>query len=95
MPRFLIEREISDVGALSSTELRAIAQRSCAVLDELGPRIQWIQSYVTEDKITCVYVAANAELLREHARMGGFPANRILEVGAVIDPTTAEALAEI
>ncbi|MGE5927492.1 MAG: DUF4242 domain-containing protein [Gemmatimonadota bacterium] len=90
MPRFLIEREIPDAGALSPAELRGIAEKSCAVLRDLGPTIQWVQSYVTEDKITCVYLAPNAELVREHARRGGFPADRVLEVAAVIDPTTAE-----
>jgi hypothetical protein len=90
MPRFIIEREIPNAAALSPAELQAIAQRSCAVLRELGPEIQWVQSYVTEDKITCVYIAANAELIRRHARMGGFPAERVLEVATIIDPTTAE-----
>jgi hypothetical protein len=90
MPRFLIEREIPDAGALSPAELRAIAEKSCAVLREMGPLIQWVQSYVTEDKITCVYLAPNAEMVREHARRGGFPADRVLEVAVVIDPTTAE-----
>jgi hypothetical protein len=90
MPRFLIEREIPDAGALSPSELQAISQRSCGVLRELGPEIQWVQSYVTEDKITCVYLAPTSELIREHARRGGFPADRVLEVAAVIDPTTAE-----
>jgi len=92
MPRFLIEREIPDAGALTPAELRAIAEKSCGVLHEMRPAIQWVQSYVTEDKITCVYLAPNAELVREHARRGGFPADRVLEVSAVIDPTTAEAL---
>jgi hypothetical protein len=90
MPRFVIEREIPNAGALSPAELQAISQRSCAVLRGLGPEIQWVQSYVSEDKITCVYLAPNAELIREHARLGGFPADRVLEVVAVIDPTTAE-----
>ena len=90
MPRFIIEREIPNAAALSPAELQAIAQRSCAVLRELGPEIQWVQSYVTEDKITCVYIAANAELIRQHARLGGFPAERVLEVATIIDPTTAE-----
>ena len=90
MPRYLIEREIPNAAALSAAELRAIAERSCSVLRELGPSIQWVQSYVTEDKITCVYIAPNAELVREHARRGGFPADRVLEVAAIIDPTTAE-----
>ena len=91
MPKYLIERDIPNAGALSSSELAAISQRSCAVLQELGPTVQWVQSYVTEDKITCVYIAPNAELIREHARRGGFPANRVLEIGTIIDPTTAEA----
>jgi hypothetical protein len=90
MPRYLIEREIPNAGALSAAELQAISQKSCGVLGELGPSIQWVQSYVTEDKITCVYLAPNAELIREHARRGGFPADRVLEVTTVIDPTTAE-----
>ncbi len=90
MPKFIIEREIPNAGALSASELKSIAQRSCAVLRELGPTIQWVQSYVTEDKITCVYIAPNVELLREHARRGAFPADRVLEISTVIDPTTAE-----
>jgi hypothetical protein len=90
MPRFVIEREIPNAAAMSPAELRAISQRSCAVLQQLGPTIQWVQSYVTEDKITCVYVAPNAAMVREHARLGGFPADRVLEVAAIIDPTTAE-----
>jgi len=90
MPRYLIERDIPNAGALSPAYLKAISQRSCAVLKELGPSIQWVQSYVTEDKVTCVYIAPNADLIREHAKRGGFPAERVLEVGAIIDPTTAE-----
>ena len=90
MPKYLIEREIPNAGALSAAELKAIAQRSCAVLQQLGPTIQWVQSYVTEDKITCIYVAPNAELIREHARLRGFPADRVLEIATIIDPTTAE-----
>jgi len=90
MPRYLIEREIPNAAALSAADLQGIAQRSCAVLQQLGPSIQWVQSYVTEDKITCVYIAPNAELVREHARLGGFPADRVLEVATIIDPTTAE-----
>ena len=90
MPRFLIEREIPDAAALPPADLKAISQRSCAVLRQLGPDIQWVQSFVTEDKITCVYIAPNAELVREHARRGGFPADRVLEVSTIIDPTTAE-----
>ena len=91
MPKYIIEREIPNAGALSSAELKAIAQRSCDVLRQLGPSIQWVQSYVTEDKITCVYIAPNVELIREHARMGGFPADRVLEIVTIIDPTTAES----
>ena len=90
MPKYLIEREIPNAAALSSAELKTIARRSCAVLQVLGPGIQWIQSFVTEDKITCIYIAPNAEIIREHARQGGFPADRVLEVAALIDPTTAE-----
>jgi len=91
MPRFIIEREIPNAAALSPADLREISQRSLAALQQLGPSIQWIQSFVTEDKITCVYIAPEPELIREHARLGGFPADRVLEVGAVIDPTTAES----
>jgi cell division inhibitor SulA len=90
MPKYLIEREIPNAAALSAADLKGIAQRSCAVLQQLGPSIQWVQSFVTEDKITCVYIAPNTELIREHARRGGFPADRVLEVAAIIDPTTAE-----
>lgn len=90
MPKYIIEREIPNAAALSGAELREIARRSCLVLDELGTSIQWVQSYVTEDKITCVYIAPNAEIIREHARRGGFPANHVLEVATVIDPTTAD-----
>jgi uncharacterized protein DUF4242 len=91
MPKYLIEREIPNAAALTAADLRAIARRSCDVLRQLGPRIQWVQSYVTEDKITCVYVSPNADLVREHARLGGFPADRVLEIATVIDPTTAES----
>jgi len=90
MPRYLIERDIPNAAALSRVELRTISQQSCAVLRGLGPAIQWVQSYVTEDRITCVYIAPNAELVREHARRGGFPADRVLEIATIIDPTTAE-----
>ena len=90
MPKFVIEREIPAAGKLSPQELQAISQKSCAVLGELGPRIQWLQSYVTGDKIYCVYIAPNEEMVREHARQGGFPANRVSEVKTMIDPTTAE-----
>ena len=91
MPKYIVEREIPNAAALSAAELRAISQRSCAALQQLGPGIQWVQSFVTEDKITCVYIASNAELIREHARLGGFPADRVLEVATTIDPTTAES----
>ena len=91
MPKYIIEREIPNAGALSPADLKAISQRSCAVLRELGPSIQWVQSYVTEDKITCVYIAPNADLIRSHAKRGGFPADRVLEVATIIDPTTAES----
>ena len=90
MPKYIIEREIPNAAALSAQELKAISQKSCGVLQQLGPSIQWVQSFVTEDKITCVYIAPNAEIIREHARLGGFPADRVLEVSTVIDPTTAE-----
>ena len=91
MPKYVIERDIPGAGALSPQELKAISQKSVGVLNKLGPRIQWVTSYVTDDKVYCVYVAPNEEMLREHARQGGFPANRISEVKSAIDPTTAEA----
>jgi hypothetical protein len=90
MPKYLIEREIPGAGKLSSDQLKAISEKSRGVLQELGPQIQWVQSYVTGDKITCVYIAPNADLVREHARKGGFPANRVEEIRRIIDPTTAE-----
>ena len=90
MPKYVIERDIPGVGKLSPEELRAISQKSCSVLNNLGPQIQWVESFVTGDKIYCVYIAPNEEMVREHARQGGFPANRISEVKSVIDPTTAE-----
>jgi len=90
MPRYVIERDLPGAGKLSAGELTAVAQKSCAVLNGLGPQIQWVHSYVTDDKIYCVYIAPNAELVREHARQGGFPANRVSEVKTIIDPTTAE-----
>ena len=93
MPKYLIEREIPGAGKLSSDQLKAISEKSRGVLQELGPQIQWVQSYVTGDKITCVYIAPNADLVREHARKGGFPANRVEEIRTIIDPTTAEAAA--
>jgi hypothetical protein len=91
MPKYIIERDIPGAAALSAAELKAISQKSCSVLRELGPEIQWVQSYVTEDKITCVYIAPNADLIRLHATRGGFPADRVLEVATIIDPTTAES----
>jgi hypothetical protein len=90
MPKFVIEREIPGAGDLSSQELQAISQKSCGVLQNMGPQIQWVQSYVTGDKIYCVYIAPNEEMVRQHAQAGGFPANRVSEVRSVIDPTTAE-----
>ncbi len=90
MPKFLIERNIPGAGNLSEEDLRAISQKSCGVLQNMGPQIQWVQSYVTGDKITCVYIAPNAEMVREHARQGGFPADSVQEVRTIIDPTTAE-----
>lgn len=91
MPRYLIERELPGVGKLSPDELRGVAQKSCAVLRELGSDVQWVQSFVTDDKMTCVYIAPDEESVREHARRGGFPANQVLQVHGVCDPTTAEA----
>jgi hypothetical protein len=90
MPKFLIEREIPGAGDLSDQELQAISQKSCGVLHKMGPQIQWVQSYVTDDKVYCVYIAPNEEMVREHARQGGFPANRVSEIKSVIDPATAE-----
>ncbi len=90
MPNFVIEREIPGVGQLSREQLQAISQKSCQVLGELGPRIQWVHSYVTADRIYCVYRAPDADIIREHALRGGFPANKIEEVFAMIDPVTAE-----
>ncbi len=90
MPKYVIEREIPGAGKLSAQELQAISQKSCGVLSQMGPQIQWVQSYVTDDKIYCVYIAPNEEMVREHARQGGFPANRVSVVKSVIDPTTAE-----
>lgn len=93
MPKYLIEREIPGAGRLTAQELAAIAEKSCAVLRRQGPEIQWVQSYVTGDKITCVYIAPDAEMVRAHAREGGFPADRVEEIRSIIDPTTAEAAA--
>jgi hypothetical protein len=91
MPKFVIEREIPGAGKLSPQELHGVAQKSCNVLRNLGPQIQWVESFVTDDKIYCVYIAPNEELIREHARQGGFPANRVSAVRRMIDPTTAES----
>jgi len=90
MPKYLIEREIEGAGNLTQEELARISQKSCSVLNSLGPTIQWVQSYVTNDKVYCVYIAPDANLIREHAEQGGFPANKISEVKTMIDPTTAE-----
>ncbi len=90
MPKFVIEREIPGAGNLSTQELQAISQKSCGVLQNMGPQIQWVQSYVTGDKVYCVYIAPSEEMVREHAKQGGFPANHVSEVKLVIDPTTAE-----
>jgi hypothetical protein len=90
MPKYVIERELPGAGALSAEQLQGISQKSCGVLRNLGPQIQWLQSYVTNDKIYCVYIAPNEAMVREHAKQGGFPANRVSEVKMIIDPTTAE-----
>ena len=90
MPKYVIEREIPGAGKLTAAELQAISQKSCGVLRNMGPQIQWLQSYVTDDKVYCVYIAPNKQMIEEHAKQGGFPANRISEVKAIIDPTTAE-----
>jgi hypothetical protein len=90
MPRYLIERELPGAGALSKDQLHGIAAKSCGVLRDLGPQIQWVHSYVTDDKITCIYLAPDEAILREHASRGGFPITRVSEVKAVIDPTTGD-----
>lgn len=90
MPKYLIERVIPGAGKMSPDEIKAISVRSCKVLNQMGPQVQWVQSYVTENKIYCVYIAPNEEMVREHARLGGFPANQIAPVKQIIDPTTAE-----
>ena len=90
MPKYIIERDIPGAGKLSKQELRGISQTSCSVLRQMGPEIQWLHSYVTGDKIYCVYIAPNEEMIREHAQRGGFPANRISEVKTIIYPTTSE-----
>ncbi len=92
MPKYLIEREIPGAGQLTQAQLQGISQASCGVLLKLGPRIQWLQSYVVDDKIYCVYIAPDAEMVRDHAKQGGFPANRVSEIRNIIDPTTAETV---
>ena len=92
MPKFLIEREIPGAGALSPQQLQGVAEKSCSVLRELGPQIQWVHSYVTDNKIYCVYIAPNEAMVREHAKRGGFPANSVSEIKRMIDPTTAESI---
>jgi Nickel responsive protein SCO4226-like len=90
MPKYVIERELPGAGKLPPDQLQAISQKSCGVLSNLGPKIQWVHSYVTDDKIYCIYIAPNEEMVREHARQGGFPATKVSEVKTIIDPTTAE-----
>ncbi|MGC9194202.1 MAG: DUF4242 domain-containing protein [Syntrophobacteraceae bacterium] len=90
MPKYLIEREIPGAGNLSAAELQAISQKSSQILTAMGPQIQWVNSYVTDDKVYCIYIAPNADAVREHARQGGFPANRISQIKTMIDPSTAE-----
>jgi len=91
MPKFVIERELKGAGKLSPNDLQAISQKSCGVLESMGPKIQWLQSFVTEDKIYCIYIAPDEDTVRQHAQRGGFPANSVARVRRVIDPTTAEA----
>jgi len=91
MPKYVIERDLPGAGKLSAADLQGISLKSCGVLREMGPQIQWVHSYVTGDKIYCVYIAPNEEAVREHARKGGFPCNRVSEIKTIIDPTTAEA----
>lgn len=90
MPKYVIEREIPGAGKMTAQELKGISQHSCGVLSSMGPQIQWVHSYVTDDKIYCVYIAPNEEMVREHAAKGGFPANSVSAVAAIIDPVTAE-----
>jgi hypothetical protein len=91
MPKYVIERDIPNVGSVTPDQVIALSQKSCSVLSSLGPQIQWVHSYLTQDKIYCVYIAPDEEMVREHAKRGGFPANRVSEVKLVIDPTSAEA----
>lgn len=90
MPKYLIEREIPDAGKLTAADLQGISQKSCSVLKNMGPQIQWVQSYVSDDKVYCVYISPNEDMIRQHAQEGGFPANRISEIKSIIDPTTSE-----
>jgi len=90
MPKFVIERDLPGAGSLSPEQLQAISQKSCSILQKMGPQIQWVQSYVTDDKVYCVYIAPNEEEIRHHAQMGGFPASRVSQVRTMIDPTTSE-----
>lgn len=90
MPKFVIERDIPGAGQMSPEQLHGVAEKSCSVLQNLGPRIQWLQSYVTDNKIYCIYIAPNEEMVREHARLGGFPATKVSQVRSIIDPTTSE-----
>jgi hypothetical protein len=90
MPKFVIEREITGAGSLSPAELKAVSQKSCSTIRNLGPEIQWVQSFVTDNKIYCIYIAPSEDLIRQHAAQGGFPANRVAQVRSVIDPTTAD-----
>ncbi len=91
MPKYVIEREFPGAGKLTPAELQAVSKKSCSVLARLGPQIQWLESYVTDEKIYCVYIAPNEEMVREHAKQGGFPVNRVSKVARIIDPTTADA----
>jgi hypothetical protein len=93
MPKFVVEREIPGAGSLTPEQLQAISQKSCGVLRQMGPEIQWIESFVTDDKVYCVYIAPDAEAIRRHAQQGGFPANRITQVHSIIDPSTADRAA--
>ncbi len=90
MPKYVIERVVPGASKLSAADLKAMSQRSCNVLNQLGPQIQWVQSYVTDNKLYCVYIAPNEELVHEHAKLGGFPANHVARISTVIDPTTSE-----
>lgn len=91
MPKYIIEREIPGAGSLTAQDLQGISQKSCGILNDMGPKIQWVESYVTDDKVYCVYIAPDEATVREHAEKGGFPANRVAEIKTMIDPTTAEA----